>query len=189
MADQGIKKAVIKNQDLPNISLDADGPFYSLRYRVVSEDKNRFSHWSDVIRLNYPSTSLANMPYTSIERIHLNTLGSSHPKTIIISWNYPQSDEYDADPNIAKYEAIFSTKEVFDILVRWNENNAPDNVNWTPWQFISTVRSSSFSILKPDPLPAPYSYTPKQIQASIQIPSSSKEYSDDLSLFKITHNI
>lgn len=189
MLDSGIKKSTVRYADLPNISIDQDGPFYSLRYRVVSEDKNRVSHWSDITRIGFPSTSVANMPYTSIERIHLNIIGNSHPRTISISWEYPQEDEYNIDPEIAKYEAVFSQNQTFDIIVRWNQNNAPDNVNWTTWQFAGTVRSNSFTILKPNPLPAPYNYNPKQIQASIQIPCTTKGYHQDLSLFKITHNI
>ena len=189
MVDLGIKKATVKYTDLPEISIDENGPFYSLRYRVISEDKNRVSHWSEITRIDFPSTSLASMPYTSTERIHLNIIGSSHPRTIAISWDYPIEDEYNPDPEIAKYESIFSSNQVFDILIRWNENNAPDNINWTTWQFVGTIRSNSFNILKPNPLPAPYSYNPKQIQASIQIPCTTKDYNEDLSLFKITHNI
>ena len=42
--DAGIKKAKIPVNELPPISSETEG--YSLRYRVVSEDKNRVSHWS-----------------------------------------------------------------------------------------------------------------------------------------------
>jgi hypothetical protein len=43
-ADSGIKKAKVLVADIPPISSETEG--YSLRYRVVSEDKNRVSHWS-----------------------------------------------------------------------------------------------------------------------------------------------
>jgi hypothetical protein len=45
-ADSGIKKAKILRADLPAISSETEG--YSIRYRIVSEDKNRVSHWSPV---------------------------------------------------------------------------------------------------------------------------------------------
>jgi hypothetical protein len=45
-ADSGIKKAKIVRADLPAISSETEG--YSIRYRIVSEDKNRVSHWSPV---------------------------------------------------------------------------------------------------------------------------------------------
>lgn len=188
MADAGIKKATIKYADLPNISVDEDGPFYSIRYRVVSEDKNRVSHWSEIARINFPSTSLANMPYTSTDRIHLNRVGSSI-ETIMVSWNFPSIDDFDPDQTVAKYEKIFSTNDVFDIFIRWNPNNAPDNINWSEWFYEGNIGSYTFNVLKPDPLSAPYSYTPKQIQLAVQIPAVIKEYNSNLSLFRITGNI
>jgi len=45
-ADSGIKKAKVAVGDLPPISSETEG--YSIRYRIVSEDKNRVSHWSPV---------------------------------------------------------------------------------------------------------------------------------------------
>jgi len=44
--DPGIKKAKVSIDDLPAISSETGG--YSIRYRVISEDKNRVSHWSPV---------------------------------------------------------------------------------------------------------------------------------------------
>lgn len=44
MVDANIKKVVVLNEDLPIINADISG--YAVRYRVVSEDKNRVSHWS-----------------------------------------------------------------------------------------------------------------------------------------------
>lgn len=44
MADSKIKKVVIKKEDLPAFNGTAQA--YTVRYRVVSEDKNRNSHWS-----------------------------------------------------------------------------------------------------------------------------------------------
>lgn len=45
-ADSGIKKAKVSINDLPPISSETGG--YSIRYRIISEDKNRVSHWSPV---------------------------------------------------------------------------------------------------------------------------------------------
>jgi hypothetical protein len=46
MADLGIKKYRQKYVDLPPISAETQG--YSVRYRIISEDRNRTSHWSPV---------------------------------------------------------------------------------------------------------------------------------------------
>lgn len=45
MADAGIKNITIKKDDLPPIGPSRN---YSVRYRIISEDKNRVSHWSPV---------------------------------------------------------------------------------------------------------------------------------------------
>jgi hypothetical protein len=47
MVDIGIKKIAIKKQEFPplvKLSENVYGHFF--RYRIMSEDKNRFSHWS-----------------------------------------------------------------------------------------------------------------------------------------------
>lgn len=46
MADSGIKNITILNADLPIINTKING--YAVRYRIVSEDKNRISHWSPI---------------------------------------------------------------------------------------------------------------------------------------------
>ena len=46
MADAGIKKYRQAPVDLPPISSENEG--YTLRYRIISEDRNRVSHWSPV---------------------------------------------------------------------------------------------------------------------------------------------
>jgi hypothetical protein len=49
VADQGIKKAIVPKPTLPG--LHGDGQDYLIRYRIVSEDKNRSSHWSPIYSL------------------------------------------------------------------------------------------------------------------------------------------
>lgn len=50
MADPGIKKVIIPKAKLPAISGENQG--YVVRYRIVSDDKNRTSHWSPQYKLN-----------------------------------------------------------------------------------------------------------------------------------------
>jgi hypothetical protein len=47
MAD-GIKKVVLKKESLPPIGPDNE---YQIRYRIISEDRNRASFWSPIFRL------------------------------------------------------------------------------------------------------------------------------------------
>jgi hypothetical protein len=46
MADSNIKKITVKKTSLPPV--DYDSQKYNIRYRVISEDKNRSSHWSPI---------------------------------------------------------------------------------------------------------------------------------------------
>lgn len=51
MAITGIKKVIIKKDDLPPIGPDNN---YSFRYRIISEDKNKTSHWSPIYNIIAP---------------------------------------------------------------------------------------------------------------------------------------
>ena len=48
MADKGIKKVIISKDDLPAVGPNNN---HIVRYRIISEDKNRTSHWSPVYNL------------------------------------------------------------------------------------------------------------------------------------------
>lgn len=58
MADAGIKKVIITKSSLPPISGDNQG--YVLRYRIVSEDKNRYSHWSPQYKVSIDPVTTVN---------------------------------------------------------------------------------------------------------------------------------
>lgn len=45
MADQGIKKIIIPRSSLPPAGKNGE---YLIRYRIASQDKNRYSHWSHI---------------------------------------------------------------------------------------------------------------------------------------------
>jgi len=50
MADANIKKTRILKSTLP--AIDSDTLKYNTRYRIISEDKNRTSHWSPIYNSN-----------------------------------------------------------------------------------------------------------------------------------------
>jgi hypothetical protein len=57
----GLRKATVLKQDLPPvIKLDTNEYGYLARYRVVSEDRNRFSAWSPVSTVS--AFNLSNLP-------------------------------------------------------------------------------------------------------------------------------
>jgi hypothetical protein len=57
----GLRKASVLKQDLPPvIKIDVDEYGYLTRYRIVSEDKNRFSAWSPIATVT--AFDLENLP-------------------------------------------------------------------------------------------------------------------------------
>lgn len=58
MADAGIKKVVVQKKNLPAIS--GSNNKYIIRYRIVSEDRNRTSHWSPQYKIGAPTINTIN---------------------------------------------------------------------------------------------------------------------------------
>lgn len=91
MATEKVKKVVIKKADLPAYS--GDNQSYIVRYRVVSEDKNRTSHWSPQYRLPIPSQAqvehaISADPVTKMINLVWQTPESSNNKfDIYIKWD------------------------------------------------------------------------------------------------------
>jgi hypothetical protein len=53
---------------------EVDGLHYDFRYRIVSEDKNRFSHWSEIIKYPMPDVTTP-FPYTDLARFSISKSG------------------------------------------------------------------------------------------------------------------
>lgn len=95
MADSNIKKVVIPKENLPSI-IGKDFT-YNVRYRLISEDKNRTSYWSRIHNISavyqVPQTDL---PYSWIkESTNYPDLTSPPPYTILtktsirLNWEIP----------------------------------------------------------------------------------------------------
>jgi hypothetical protein len=81
MADQGVKKIVITRSSLPPAGKDGE---YLVRYRIASQDKNRYSHWSLIHKVIGKSLQ----PVSGrIERVN---------SIIVVAW--------DSVPNILSYD-------------------------------------------------------------------------------------
>jgi hypothetical protein len=185
MADEGIKKVVIKNEDLPPVQitttynnvlerLEVEGLHYDFRYRIISEDKNKFSHWSQIIRYPMPDVTTP-FPYTAENRFSITKSGN--PEMITAIWSFPGDSENPSD-----YEKIFRKTSTYDIWLRWNNNNTTnlDDSGWTPWEFSTDESTNSFSILKKD-------VNVKRIEIAIQVSTTVKirdYYNNKLTLFR-----
>ena len=60
MADSGIKNVRIFRSKLPTVPLNGD---YLIRYRIVSEDKNKTSHWSQIYSITNTYADADNIIY------------------------------------------------------------------------------------------------------------------------------
>jgi hypothetical protein len=169
-----LKKVIIKNKNLPSVSFDDNSLFYPVKYRIVSEDKNRVSQWSPTYKLVVPSTTAAGLPYdgaVSSKRFNISTSGSS-PVKIDANWSFKQENE-----SPTNLEKIFSNVQSFDIWVRWNSVASPNTANWESWEFVSTVNSTSFSTTKRT------TATTNQIEIAVQISTNTKVRDNRLTLF------
>lgn len=183
MADAGIKRVVLPNNTLPLIRFNDTELYYDLRYRIVSEDKNRLSHWSKVERIIMPTTTDADLPYTTTPRISVYSVNVDTGKAITAIWTFPQSaGEFNPDPYKAELERRFSQVTFFDIFVRWSPDNS--GTNWAAWKYESTISSNSFTILR-----QATPFIAKRIQVSVQIPSAEKTLEPRLELFNIVHQV
>lgn len=121
MADSGIKKSILLNSELPAINSELNG--YEVRYRVVSEDKNRTSHWSPVYLVKPEFT------YVTGE-ISCSTSGG----IATVAWN---------DVDVYKGTNYVRTATEYDIWVKWDRNDGGD------WNYRSRVANTSISLLVP----------------------------------------
>jgi hypothetical protein len=122
MADTGIKKTRIKKSDLPPIDINVEG--YAIRYRILSEDKNRVSHWSPVEKLQPGYTFVSG-------EINFNSSGG-----IVTSiW----------DPvRINKNSILVDTAFEYDVWVRFDRNDSGD------WAYKQRVQGNSINIIHPE---------------------------------------
>lgn len=185
MADAGIKKVIIENSDLPPIQFtteyndtlerdEVEDLYYDFRYRVISEDRNRSSHWSPIIRYIMPDLT-APFPYTSANRFSISKSGN--PEVINAVWSFPGEAENPSD-----FEKIYANTRSFDVWLRWNDNNTTDlnDPGWEDWEYETTVSSNNFSILKRD-------NDVKRVEIAIQVPTVIKVrdyYNNKLTLFR-----
>lgn len=82
MADKNIKKSIIKKKDLPPFSGETGK--IRLRYRIISEDRNRASHWSKIHEIAMPIVA---SPYSYT--LSKQKQGNTSIHEIILQWVPP----------------------------------------------------------------------------------------------------
>ena len=197
MVDAGIKQIRIPKSEFPLVQItttnnellareEVAGLHYDFRYRIISEDRNRSSHWSEIVRYSMPNITTP-FPYTNSTASRFRILKGGD--VITATWSFPGDKEIqdllDAETitiEESNYIKFFRDTTQYDVYVRWNDNNTT-NLNdsgWEDWEYETTVSSTNFSILKRD-------VDVKRIEIAIQYPTTIKirdYYNNKLTLFR-----
>ena len=97
MADQGIKKIIIPRSSLPPAGKNGE---YLIRYRIASQDKNRYSHWSLIHKVIGKSLQTVE---GRIEKVN---------SIIVVAW--------DSVPNIGSYDIFTKYICIKDFIAYYN---------------------------------------------------------------------
>lgn len=147
MVDSNIKKITILKKDLPNYIGDNSSLSYQIKYRVVSEDKNRSSHWSPIYKVGETSTyeevgfDINNVATTSIPH---NVIMNSPVYLAGISWTMPAL--LITNPNNEQkilQEQQASIKN-FDVYVQWKTGGS-----YGSWTWVGTSQGTQYSMTYP----------------------------------------
>lgn len=137
--DRNIKQAKILKNNLPGALGAVKGLVYSVRYRIVSDDRNRSSHWSDI-------KNLVSSPVVELTASFYSLTHSNSTHIISLVWkpdkthNFSQYDIFTAyniagaTPTVSEFvyagsvsspsfSTIFSTENNVSILVQPYSSN------------------------------------------------------------------
>lgn len=125
MADAGIRKVTIPRSELPAVNATSNA--YNVRYRIISEDRNRFSAWSPIVQVSAPAISL--LTYS----IAVNNTD----QIITAVWN--------PNPSLGLTN--------YDVFIRWIGNDNPDTLTNYPWSFAANTATNSHLFSIPPTIP------------------------------------
>ena len=111
-------KAIIKKKDLPPISANDIG--YNLRFRLISQDRNRSSFWTPLYTIVAASATM--LTTFSV------TKSGNNPETINMIWEDPE-----ANPE-------------YDIFANYLYSNSSLNKGW---EYKGSTSGNSYSLIAP----------------------------------------
>ena len=119
-----VKKVTIEKKDLPPLSTKGE---YLIRYRIISEDKNRTSHWSPIYTLD--ATRVWDPEEQEFKSLIRNVTSNAEvtPSDVIVTWG---------DVNGSSSYDIFFSLKVSGI--------------WQPYSHKGTSTSHSYSFVRPN---------------------------------------
>ena len=119
MATSGPRKAIVQESELPTPSFFKDGTNgYRVRYRIASEDRNRFSHYSPIYTVR-PNYKFQRPEARDLDEIAINRPGNSPYLTV--AWQKVSVLNRVTD-NFIK------TADLYDVWLRWDVDEA--NAVW-----------------------------------------------------------
>jgi hypothetical protein len=122
MVDVNIKQVRLSFSDLPDINSNLGG--YILRYRIVSEDKNRVSQWSPIF--------IAQPGYSFVPGNLVVETGSVSASVV---WNAV---------SIQKNFSEITKAASYDLWARWHNSDAGD------WVYVDRVTGTTYTLLLPN---------------------------------------
>lgn len=151
MADQGTKKVTVLKNALP--PLNSDEEEYIVRYRIISEDRNRISHWSPQFGISPVPLDLEAVEDSNIV---LEVSGTS----LVAKWNISAKaqEEFAKNPSLALSS--------YDIYVAWGSQAGSTG----PLEYFATVSGNYISI------PIPQSPLPLSTRVVIQNMTYPRQY-------------
>jgi hypothetical protein len=154
-----LKKAIILQNNLPPVNTQTEG--YSVRYRIVSEDRNRSSHWSPIYTVR-PEYELVTPGFLVVEK------NASH---ILVIWN---------PVTLKKSNTVVKKATEYDVWVRWHKSDEGD------WILLERVEGTSLTILPVDTYTidgVDQETQPNRIDVEVYLVGSPSVRSDDPNAF------
>lgn len=155
MVDINIKKVIIPFTDLPAIY--GTNFTYNIRYRIVSEDRNRYSHWSRIYTIDASTNNNGNPiinPYSYNYVKETVTTDSGTTTGIRLGWQ------------LIPGATVPTTFTSYDIFVKRDASN---------WEFIDNTSAQTYTVLRTG--------TETLITIALQAPTYPKERNTSAELF------
>ena len=130
MADYSIKKVTVSKDRLPPISSEYEK--YVVRYRIISEDRNRISHWSPQYEISPSAIDLETTEAEDRSNISITAANS----LLIIRWNISAwaQEEFLKNPSLELSS--------YDIYVGWGDTTEATE----PIQYYATSSGNYITI-------------------------------------------
>lgn len=153
MADFNVRKVTVSKDKLPPINSEEEK--YVVRYRIISEDRNRISHWSPQYLVSPLPIDLSVSEDEDRSNIGITTSDS----LVVAKWNI--SDwaqlEFEKNPSLALSS--------YDVYVGWGENTSSTE----PVQYFATVSGNYITI--------PKDLTKASVRVAVQTMTYPRSYS------------